>query len=739
MHAEHTQKRKDLLIVPGKIAWSVFLISVVGLFLEMLLIRWIGTEIRIFAYLQNTILVACFLGIGLGLFSSHQQIKFQQTLIPLSILLILMVIPSVRTVLGNISEALSVLDDFVIWGLFETTDNLVKISLVVIGLIGTYCLLFLVVDIFVPLGRLLGRLIDDHPNTIWVYSVNVAGSLVGTWLFVFLSFFNQPPFTWFLVFGGLMTILVIWFSRNIKTNLALLGIIVALSWFVGLVPNSLDVVWSPYQKLVVQGLVQDDTGFSKYLVTVNNTGYQAMANLSDTFTSSDPERFQPEKQGLSQYDIPLLLHPNPKNYLIVGAGSGNDAAGGIRNGAKNITAVEIDPAIISLGRKYHPENPYTSPSVNVVNNDARSFFATTTEKFDVISFSLLDSHTTTAMTNARLDHYVYTRESIEQAKSLLSDGGIMVLTFEPTKNYIGDRMANVLQDVFGEEPISFRIPRSEYGWGGVMFISGDLDIARNQINQNQLLEAYITELQQISPLSFPLTTKIATDDWPYIYLESPKIPVLFYLLFGMMLLLLFHSSIRWKIPNLITRWNRSHWHFFFLGAAFLLLEVQNISKASVVLGNTWQTNAAIISGVLIMVLLANWVAYKFPGIKISFVYLALIGITLTLYFVDLAQFAFLPYATKIIVVGSLTTLPMLFSGIIFISSFAKVERKDEALGSNMVGSLVGALLQAVTYLIGIKALLLIVAAFYALSFLALPQQFGQGDGVPSPNKTRRFF
>lgn len=30
--------------------------------------------------------------------------------------------------------------------------------------------------------------------------------------------------------------------------------------------------------------------------------------------------------------------------------------------------------------------------------------------------------------------------------------------------------------------------------------------------------------------------------------------------------------------------DRTSWHFFFLGAAFLLLEVQNISKASVVLG-----------------------------------------------------------------------------------------------------------------------------------------------------------
>jgi hypothetical protein len=394
---------------------------------------------------------------------------------------------------------------------------------------------------------------------------------------------------------------------------------------------------------------------------------------------------------------------------------------------KEITAVEIDPAIISIGRNLHPEQPYSSPTVQVVNDDARSFFATTTKKFDVISFGLLDSHTTTAMTNARLDHYVYTRESITRAKALLADGGILVLTFEAQKPYIADRIARVLQEAFGQDPIVFRIPRTPYGWGGVMFITGALDSAKNQITQNQRLGAYINQLQQDYPLSLSHTTKVTTDDWPYIYLASPGIPVLYYLLIGLMLLILYRSSKKWKVADLITHWNRSHWHFFFLGAAFLLLEVQNISKASVLLGNTWETNAVIVSGVLVMALLANWVAHRFPRIQIGVVYTALIGISLALYFVDLAQFAFLPYAAKALVVGSLTTLPMLFSGIIFVRSFASAKGKDEALGANMVGSLVGALIQSVTFVVGIKALLLIVAGMYLLSILAKPRQLRQAQ------------
>ena len=258
-----------------------------------------------------------------------------------------------------------------------------------------------------------------------------------------------------------------------------------------------------------------------------------------------------------------------------------------------------------------------------------------------------------------------------------------------------------------------------------MFVTGDMATATEQIAQNQRLAARIDWLQQEYPLSLSYTTRVATDDWPYIYLETPTIPVLYYLMAGLMVLIFIRSYWRWRASGLLTRWGRSHWHFFFLGAAFLLLEVQTISKASVVLGNTWQVNAVIVSGVLAMALLANLVVHRFPAIPLGPAYAVLIGTCLGLYFVDLAQFAFLPYATKAVIVGGLTTMPMFFSGIIFIRSFTAVAEKDEALGANMIGALVGALLQSVTFVIGIKALLLVVAGLYGLSLLTRPSSVEQ--------------
>ncbi|RJR34267.1 MAG: hypothetical protein C4567_15800 [Deltaproteobacteria bacterium] len=710
---------------PANKTWAIFLISVLGLFLEMLLIRWIGTEVRIFAYLQNTILVVCFLGLGLGCFTSRQPIKLSQTLLPLLVLVLLLAIPATKYGLGKISAMLSLLGDVEIWGKGIVEDKAYAVYLFILGLGLTYFLMVLILDLFIPIGRLLGRLMDDHPHTIWAYSVNVAGSLVGTWLFVLLSFSYQPPVIWFLVFGALTLFFLPRVSRQRLASLAMLVGIVILAWFAGQEWGAREVVWSPYQKLVVAELFPEKGEVGKYLVTVNNTGYQAMLDLSPSHVQANPQHFSQEMNGYSQYDIPLLLHPHPQKMLIVGAGSGNDASGGLRHGVKEIQAVEIDPAIIDLGQRYHPEKPYSSNAVKMINDDARSFFATATEKYDVISFSLLDSHTTTAMTNARLDHYVYTRESISRAKTLLKDNGIMVLSFEAQKPFIADRMGRVLKEVFGAEPLTFRIPSTNYGWGGTMFVVGNLAAAQRQIAQDPALKAVISHWQTNYPVPLSYTTKVATDDWPYIYLMTPDIPLLYYLLAGLMVLLFLRCRWKLKLGGLVKNWNRSNWHFFFLGAAFLLLEVQNISKAAVVFGNTWDVNAVIISGVLAMILLANLISYKMPRIPLGLVYAALCVICLLLYFLDLSRFAFLPYASKVVVVGGLTTLPMLFSGVVFIRSFAAVTGKDKALGANLIGALVGALLQSVTFVIGIKALLLIVAGLYFLSMLTRPREVEQ--------------
>src|SRR5262249_20946307 len=143
-------------------------------------------------------------------------------------------------------------------------------------------------------------------------------------------------------------------------DLLLLAVVVSLGWLASRPPEALEVYWSPYQKLTLE-LPAAEHRFAfpgQYIVRSNNYPCQGIVYLRLEPTRALPDVYPGELEGLSQYDIPCLLQPKPNRVLIVGAGTGNDVAGARRGAAKHITAVEIDPAIIALGKRLHPEKPY---------------------------------------------------------------------------------------------------------------------------------------------------------------------------------------------------------------------------------------------------------------------------------------------------------------------------------------------------------------------------------------------
>jgi SAM-dependent methyltransferase len=711
-------------------ALGLFLVSVAGLFLELMLIRWIGSELPIFGFLQNAVLVVCFLGMGMGCWTCRQPVAIRDVLVPLGVLVLFLAVFVTLMDLGRFSPILS----YVAW---PTLGDNPGATIAAMGLEAVLVILALLVC------WMLFVLLDDHPNTIRAYSVNIAASLAGIWLFVLLSVLYQPPGTWLVVAAVLLGGIGWRITSLGKFDAVILAGIVALGWVASFPPRAMEIYWSPYQKLTLelpQGEGWGDIG--DYIIRVNNSPYQGMLDLRPETVAQrskqDPKKYPPELAGLSQYDIPLLLQAKPERVLIVGAGSGNDAAGARRGGAKHITAVDIDQAIITMGTMHHPEHPYGRDDgvVQVVNDDARSFFATSNEKFDLIIFGLLDAPLQSGNANIHLDNYVYTREALQRARSLLAPNGVLVLTFERLREFIPRRMFAALTEVFGHEPEYFYIPQSGFGWGGVMFVVAEnQEQVKKQIASNSKLAGLVDGWKKEFVIAPAGDISIINDDWPYLYLQKPMIPLPYYGLAAFLGLLFVFGVRRLGVPEMAQDRDPTHWHFFFLGAAFMLLEVQNISKAAVVLGNTWWVNAVIISSILVLILFANLIAAKLPRLPLQLIYGLLIGSCLVLFFVDISQFAFLPYATKAVVVGLWTSLPMLFSGIIFIRSFASVPAKDKALGANLFGSLCGGLLQSITFVIGIKALLLLVAGLYLAAFFTRPRAAQTGEapaGEASP-------
>jgi spermidine synthase len=689
---------------------TLFVVSVLALFLELLLIRWVGTEINIFAYLQNTVLVVCFMGLAFGCLTCDQPIILRNLLVPLLILVLLLSLPILKENLGNISFFLSALDNPAGWYVFVSPARQTSLSAVVAGLTATFVLMLLICQMMVPLGRLMGQLMDQHSNPISAYSINIFGSLLGIWLFVLLSAVYQPPGVWFLVVGLLTAYLISRMPLDRAKTVLLLAIVVSLSWFTGRDWGSKNTVWSPYQKLTI---LETGNPTIPYYVKANNAGFQWILNSDAKTTFLDPDQFSDDVRDLQQYSMPALMHPDPREVLIVGSGTGNDVVGSLDDPrVKQITAVEIDPAIIRLGQIYHPQKPYEAGKVKVINDDARSFFMTTRERYDVIIFALLDSHTMTGMTNARLDNYVYTQESFQKVRSLLKDDGVLVVKFLAIKPFIVDRLARLLKNNFGADSMVYGLSHNSSNTGPMVFVTGNLEGVKRQIASNAVLASWLGKLNPINHHHLNLGISMITDDWPYLYLSSRYIPPLYLLVALMILILLIYGNWRFKVQILKGHWTYLHWHFFFLGAGFLLLETQNISKASIVLGNTWGVNAVIISGMLIMILLANFIIWKFPGTHVGLGYAGLISSCAVLYFIDLVDLGSLLFFEKAVAVAFLTSLPIVFSGMVFIKSFSAVNERHSALGANLVGSMLGGVLQSVTFISGGRSLLLLVTFFY---------------------------
>ena len=686
---------------------KLFSISFIMLFLEILLIRWISTEVRIFAYVGNLVLLACFLGIGVGCFFSKKKVNLLITLG----MLVLITLAVRSDPFRNITDMLSGFSDLSIWFAAPRDNNFLP---ALQGVTLTLFMFLMILTAFIPLGQILGRLLDEHPSTIEGYSINVVASLIGIWTFNLFSMYSTAPWIWFLF----SLFILLFFLARSRTNFYIAGMASLLILpVVGIPSSALLTMWSPYQKLEIYR--NQTSGIENgFVVTVNNVGYMALLDLSDGFIGKFPLLYKPELRKFNQYDLPYSFAEKNDSALIVGAGGGNDVAGALRNGMKDIDAVEIDPGIRALGLALHPEHPYQQKKVHVIIDDARAFFKKTQKRYDLISFGLLDSHTlSSSYNNTRLDHYVYTEQSFREARTLLNRDGVLSVVFDAKAPWIGERIYGLLKKNFGEVPYTFHVnsPDSSYGWGGIMFLTGNnIEAIKKKVEADPRLKDFVTK----NRVSFSGQVRLTSDDWPYLYIENAAIPKMFLLIMGS-LFVLFLMARQFIFSADRGRLNP---HFFFLGCAFLLLEFQNVSKASLLFGSTWIVNSYIISSILILILLANLFVSYFK-VRRSFPFYIFLCVSVMLnYLINLDVFNALGFWSKIILASMFLNLPIFFAGIIFIVSFQETPAKDLALGSNLIGAAFGGLLESLSFITGIKALLIIVLILYILSFLFLSKE-----------------
>jgi len=680
---------------------KLFIVSFLILFLELALIRWISTEIRIFAYINNLILLACFLGVGLGCYYAARPVRPALTLTGLALLLLM----GTSQLFKNTLMPLSALSDEVAWFSSQRHAGFLQIAA---GLVATGMVFACVVMTLFPLGQLLGQLFSASRNRLGAYSINVAAGIVGMWTFSALAFTYLPPWVWFALTIACLVPLMLWDAANFRW---LAGTVVALL-LMALYPIAVGqlTVWSPYQRLQVTPITNSPT--RRYTISVNDVNSMLLMDLSDAAVDqiADPQVKQLRPYG--PYDIPYRFKPDAKDVLVVGAGSGNDVAAALRNGATHVTAVEIDPGIYRLASRWHPERPYADPRVDIVIDDARSFFKHATRRYDLIVFGLLDSHTLgSALTNTRIDHYVYTQESLREVRALLAPGGVVVITFETPRVWVRERLAALLAQTFAHEPYVFENRlHPALGLGGEMFVDGiNITELKPTVDADPTLSKFVEAHRLPTMAGHPV--RLTSDDWPYLYLKTPHVPPL-HVLVSIVLLLVFVGFRRLLMPGR----DQIDWHFFFLGAAFLLLEFQNISKMTLLFGATWLVNALTITAILVLILIANAVVVAWKGIAVPVVYGALFASVLLTLLMPMSSFNSLPTVPRAFAAGGLLNLPIGFAGIIFADSFRRSPDPDAALGSNLLGAGLGGMLESLSFVTGISALLLLVGVLYVVSW-----------------------
>ncbi len=664
--------------------FRLFLISLLILFLELVCIRWLSSYILYLGYFSNFVLLGCLLGIGVGALLAEKPYRLLKWL-PLLLFVFMTIILFTRAqVTPNFKNYI-----------YFSSSGIASIQLPAHILLP---LIFIsITAIFTTLSQDLGRLLNDFPP-LKAYSLNIIGSLVGIAFFTIMSLLSLPAWVWMLS-AVVMLVIILPIGRSFGNNLLLLSGIVLI---VAASDYTYANIWSPYYRLnLVTGqqqsihwirLSQPEETSDHYVLLANGIKHQEFTNLA---------------QSALFYQLPysaFSIKPVFNNVLVVGAGGGNDAAIALANGVQHVDAVEIDPRIAELGKRYHPEKPYDNPRVSLYIDDARSFISKTNTKYDLIIFALPDSLVLAANTsNLRLESYLFTLESFQSVKEHLQPNGLFVLYNFYRYDWLINKITDMLYQVFGEYPVYHRYSEPQFASQDFATIfagpkANEIDLSQPGFSRSSL-EKYVP----------------ATDNWPFLYMKEPSLPSFYS--YTLLIILVFAAIVIWKISPLGAI-NRHGLPFFFMGAAFTLIEVKSIAQFLLLFGSTWLVNSLVFFAILLVVLIANGFAARFTFKRIWVLYLLLFISLILNFIIPIKTFLREDMTTRYFLATVLIFSPIFFANLIYSTTFRDTKQANIAFGANLLGTVVGGAAEYLSLSLGYQNLLIIAGLFYFLAFYA---------------------
>ena len=405
-----------------------------------------------------------------------------------------------------------------------------------------------------------------------------------------------------------------------------------------------------------------------------------------------------------------------ENVLVLGAGSGTDVAAALKHGAIHVDAVEIDPVIVQLGREYHPDRPYSDPRVNVIIDDARHFLRTTTKKYDLVVFALIDSLTLqSSFSGVRLESYMFTEEAFQAVKNRLAADGLLVVYNYFREPWLVDRLANISAAAFGQEP---RVHVHEArAYLGVLMAGPRLSKLTNDPSIPVRVTAY-GQSHAPSPARIhrrDATIEPASDDWPFLYLRDRHIPQHYLSALGLIL------AVSTVAVFLVLRGHpgRWAWDFFLLGAGFMLLETRSITQFALLWGSTWVVASLAIASVLAMALVANFIVSKVEIVRLWLVGGILFTLLAVNFLIPVGSISFESRIVESLFYAGLMFSPILCAGLLFGSSVKRSTALARDYGTNLLGAMFGGVSEYLALVTGFGTLLFAIALCYVGAIVAM--------------------
>ncbi|PWT86702.1 MAG: hypothetical protein C5B58_00955, partial [Acidobacteria bacterium] len=695
---------------------NLFLVGFLVLFLELSCIRWFASSVIFLQFFTNVILIASFLGMSCGCLAAHSKQDWLR-IFPWLTLATVVAALAMRAIYSYwsglaIDVGHQASPQEVFFGTENRNPDVARFSVPVELIVAVFFIL--VALMFVGLGQVLGRAFDAYPNRVMGYTLNIGGSIAGIVAFSVLSFLQTPPIVWFAVTcTGIGYLLCQDKALTWLHTLALIALLIGVT-VPTLVYNYLghEMRWSPYY-----AVNRKDND-----ITVNTIGHQSM------------EPF--DKSGGAYSLIHLLQqHSGGKPFqdvLIIGAGSGNDLDHALRFEVGRIDAVEIDPVIQDIGIRNNVDHPYQDPRTIRHLDDGRHFLRTTDHKYDLVIYALVDSlilHSSYA--SIRLESYLFTKEAFADIKRVLKPDGIFVSYNYFRQGWIVERITAMAESVWGCTPTLLSLPYLEtlkasdragfimvivtcnpaiaeaFKQHGTFWLNKvppkNIGTDGFTVQPDLLPQEQRANWLKIAPTALVHdegTPLAARDDWPFLYLHDRMIPNLtirsMFILgaLGVALVYIFLPKGKGRL--------QIHSRFFFLGAAFMLLETKAAVQLVLLFGSTWLVNSLVFFTVLVMILLANLYVLKTKNVHVAWHYAGLLIFLGVSALTPIDAFLGGGLLWHYIIPCVFALGPMFFSGVVFARSFRDVAYPDMTFGSNIAGSVIGGLSESFSMLIGFR-------------------------------------